>query len=98
LLLGSGMVSMIALSRAGVRNFWAPQGRPAPRLRVIECAPIAALLAGCAALTIAAEPAVRYARAAADGVVQPARYIEAVLSATPRPSPAGSGSPGRPAQ
>jgi multicomponent K+:H+ antiporter subunit D len=98
LLLGSGMVSMIALSRAGVRNFWAPQGRPAPRLRVIECAPIAALLAGCAALTIAAEPAVRYARAAADGVVQPARYIEAVLSATPRPSPAGSGSPRRPAQ
>jgi multicomponent K+:H+ antiporter subunit D len=81
------------LSRAGIRHFWAPQGRPAPHLRVIECAPIAALLAGCAALTIAAEPAVRYARAAADGVVQPARYIEAVLSATPRPSPTGPGYP-----
>jgi len=93
LLLASGMVSMIALSRAGIRHFWAPQGRPAPHLRVIECAPIAALLAGCAALTIAAEPAVRYARAAADGVVQPARYIEAVLSATPRPSPTGPGYP-----
>ena len=37
LLIGSGLLSPIALSRAGIRHFWAPQQRPPPRLRVVEC-------------------------------------------------------------
>jgi multicomponent K+:H+ antiporter subunit D len=40
LLLVSGLFVTIALSRAGVRHFWLPQTTPAPRLRVIECAPV----------------------------------------------------------
>ena len=90
LLLGSGLLSMIALSRAGVRHFWAPQGRTVPRLRVVEGAPIAALLVACAVLTVRADAAVRYAQATADGVLDPARYIDAVMSATPAPAPVRS--------
>ena len=46
LLLVSGLFVTIALSRAGVRHFWLPQTTPAPRLRVIECAPYSAFPIG----------------------------------------------------
>jgi multicomponent K+:H+ antiporter subunit D len=91
LLIGSGLLSTIALSRAGIRYFWAPQQRPAPRLRVIECLPIAALLIAGAALTIGAGPTLRYANAAASGLLAPERYIEAVFSAMPVPGAARPG-------
>jgi multicomponent K+:H+ antiporter subunit D len=87
LLLGSGLLAMIALSRAGIRYFWSPQGRPAPRLRVIECVPVAALLLACAVLAVRGEPVLRYSRAAARGVLEPTQYIEAVMSARPVPPP-----------
>jgi multicomponent K+:H+ antiporter subunit D len=91
LLLVSGLLATIALSRAGVRHFWLPHGSPAPRLRVIECAPIAALLIGCAVLTVRAEPMLRYARVTAEGVIVPANYIAAVLAAAPKPGPDRTG-------
>jgi len=87
LLLGSGLLSTIALSRAGVRYFWAPHGNPMQRLRIVECVPIAALLAVFAALTIRAEAIVDFTRAAAQGVIAPADYIAAVLTAVPVPGP-----------
>ena len=88
LLLGSGLLSTIALSRAGVRHFWAPHGNPMPRLRVVEWVPVAALLVVFAALTLRAESVLDYTRAAAQGVMAPAAYIAAVMTATPIPSPA----------
>ncbi|MEO7007543.1 MAG: cation:proton antiporter, partial [Caldimonas sp.] len=88
LLIGSGLASTVALVRAGIRYFWAPQQRPAPQLRMIECMPVAALLASCAALVVGAAPALRYAQAAADTLHRPALYIDAVLSARPLPNPA----------
>ena len=91
LLLVSGLLVTIALSRAGVRHFWLPQSSPPPRLRVIECAPIAALIVGCAVLTVRAEPMLRYARATAEGLIAPANYITAVLAATPKPGPNRAG-------
>ena len=87
-LIGSGLLSTIALSRAGIRHFWAPHDRPAPRLRVVECVPIAALLVACAALTVGAEPAYRYALATAQALHRPSGYIDAVMSARPVPPPA----------
>ena len=87
LLLGSGLLSTIALSRAGVRYFWAPHGNPMQRLRIVECVPIAALLVVFAALTIRAEAIVDFTRAAAQGVIAPADYIAAVLTAVPVPGP-----------
>ena len=86
-LIGSGLLSMIALSRAGIRHFWAPHDRPPPRLRVVECVPIAALVVACAVLTIRAEPAYRYAMDAAQSLHQPGGYIDAVMSARPVPPP-----------
>lgn len=55
-LIGSGLLSTIALSRAGIRHFWAPHDRPPPRLRVVECVPIAVLIVACAALAVGASP------------------------------------------
>jgi multicomponent K+:H+ antiporter subunit D len=87
LLIVSGLLCMVGLSRAGVRHFWAPQGRPAPRLRIIECAPIAVLLAACAWLAIRPGPVLDYTQAAAAAVINPVGYVEAVMSATPVPPP-----------
>ena len=64
----SGLASVIGLGRAGVRIFWASEERSVPRVRVIEMAPIAALLALCLALTVAAGPAMRYFHDAAHAV------------------------------
>ena len=96
LLIGSSLLATIALSRAGIRHFWAPQDRPAPRLRTIECAPIAALLlvAGRADCSRGARArAIRRRRPPA--CLQPAAYIEAVMSATPVPTAPRRQSPRR---
>ncbi|CAG0984490.1 NADH-quinone oxidoreductase subunit M [Burkholderiales bacterium] len=87
LLIGSGLVATISLARAGIRYFWAPQDRPAPRLRVVECLPIAALLFACAALTVRAEPVLRYAQDTALALHRPSVYIDAVMSARPVTQP-----------
>ncbi len=96
LLIGSGLFAMIGLSRTGVRYFWAyPEGRPAPALRVAECVPIALLLSACIALTIQAEPVMRYMNATAQALHAPSEYIASVLATRPVPSPrpaAGGGS------
>jgi multicomponent K+:H+ antiporter subunit D len=80
LLLLSGLAAIIALGRAGVRMFWASQERSVPRVRVIEMAPVAALLALCIGLTVAAGPAMRYMQDAAQALHAPRPYIEEVLS------------------
>ena len=91
LLIASSLLSMISLSRAGIRYFWAPPDRVVPRLRIIECVPVAGLLLACALITVAADPVLRYATAAAEGLMQPARYIEAIMSAMPVPGPTRAG-------
>lgn len=80
LLVLSGLAAIIALGRAGVRVFWASEERSVPRVRVIEMAPVAALLALCIGLTVAAGPAMRYMQDAAKGLHAPRPYIEEVLS------------------
>jgi len=76
----SGLASIIAMARAGVRIFWASEERSVPRVRVIEMAPIAALLALCLVLTAAAGPAMRYLQDAAHALHTPAAYTDRVLS------------------
>ena len=88
LLIVSGLAAMLALTRAGIRFFWAPQDRPVPRLRIIECLPVAVLVGACMALTVRAELVMHYTRAAADALHQPAQYIATVMSARPVPAPA----------
>jgi multicomponent K+:H+ antiporter subunit D len=76
----SGLASVIAMGRVGVRIFWGAEDRNVPRVRVIEMAPVILLLALCIALTVWAGPAMRYLEAAAQGVHAPKVYIEDVLS------------------
>ncbi len=87
LLLVSGLVAMISLSRAGIRHFWSTADRSPPRLKVAEVAPVLALILACAWLTLRAEPVMRYTRATAEALHAPADYIDAVLSTKPVPGP-----------
>jgi multicomponent K+:H+ antiporter subunit D len=87
LVIVSGLLSLVALTRAGIRYFWAPQDRPAPRLRVIECLPVAMLIGTCMVLTLRADAVLRYTQAAADSLYEPSRYVDAVMTAQRLPGP-----------
>lgn len=87
LLLVSGLAAATALLRVGVRHFWTAQDRVAPRLRVAETLPIAALLAATVVLMLQADAVLAYTRATADMLHEPARYMHAVMSARPLPQP-----------
>jgi multicomponent K+:H+ antiporter subunit D len=79
LLIGSGFATVIGIGRAGVRRFWASPDVRAPRVRVVELAPIILLLALCAALTVQAGASMRYLNEAARALHAPAGYITDVL-------------------
>jgi multicomponent K+:H+ antiporter subunit D len=89
LLIVSGLLATLALGRAGIRHFWAPQDRPPPRLRVVECVPIGLLLGACMLLVMQGEAALRYMRDTATALHQPQGYIGAVLGARPVVRPTG---------
>jgi multicomponent K+:H+ antiporter subunit D len=75
----SGLAAIIAMGRTGIRIFWATQERATPRVRVIEMAPVAALLLLCLALTVQAGPAMRYLQDTAQALYAPHAYLEGVL-------------------
>jgi multicomponent K+:H+ antiporter subunit D len=81
LLILSGLATLIAMTRAGIRAFWMPQERSVPRVRFIEITPVIFLLLACASLTAQAEPAMRYMQAAAGAVHARQDYVRGVLSA-----------------
>ncbi len=87
LLLVSGLVATLSLSRAGIQHFWAPAVRPAPRLNPVEAAPVVALLLTCVWLTTGAESVLRYTQATAEALHSPDVYVDTVLSTKPRPGP-----------
>lgn len=93
LLLLSGFVTLIAMVRAGIRSFWAVIEREAPRVRVIELAPVAILLFLCLTLTLQAGPAMRFMQATAAGLHGSQAYIERVLAAPSAAPAAGGGRP-----
>ncbi len=82
----SGLAGLVALSRAGVRVFWAPDERAAPRLRLMEVGPIAILLAACMGLTVAAGPAMSYLDATAAALHTPRHYSDSVIAKPRVPS------------
>ncbi len=83
-LLGCGFLSLLALTRTGIRTFWSSTQRQPPRLRKAEALPVMALLTLCAALTAAAGPAMAYVHAAARSLYNRQEYIQAVLQAPVR--------------
>lgn len=88
----SGLATLIAMTRAGMRAFWASPDRVVPRLRFIEMAPVAVLVILCAVQTIQAGPIMRFMQATAQSLHAPNDYIREVLGpAAERPSGARDG-------
>ena len=89
LLMLSGLAVVIAMMRAGIRAFWVPTESTVPSVRVIEMAPIAALLLLCLALTVQAGPVMRFMQATAQSPARAAdlcsgRSCRATRAAPPR--------------
>ncbi|MBE9607175.1 monovalent cation/H+ antiporter subunit D [Acetobacteraceae bacterium H6797] len=74
----SGLATVIAITRAGIRSLWA-SNRAVPRVRVIEIAPVLLLIGLCAGMTIGAGPALRYTQATAEALHAPKEYIRHVI-------------------
>ena len=93
--LGTGLLTLVALTRSGIRVFWAQMDdRAPPQVRPAEGVPVVALLGLCAVLTVAAGPALELAQATARSLYDRWGYIAAVLEAPVVPAPtAGEGGP-----
>jgi multicomponent K+:H+ antiporter subunit D len=77
----SGLATIVAMLRAGINAFWTPTDGVAPRVRIIEIAPIILLLLLCLGLTAGAGPAMDYMQATARSLHAPQDYVRSVLSA-----------------
>jgi multicomponent K+:H+ antiporter subunit D len=87
LLIVSGLSALIAMSRAGIRAFWAPVDAVVPRVLLIEILPVGLLLAATVALTVQAGPVMRFMEATAEGLHQPWSYVEKVMAQPPTVRP-----------
>lgn len=88
MLIATGLMALLALTRTGMRHFWTTHDRAAPQLRVLEGIPIALLLACCMGLTLLAGRVMDFTQATANALHAPGGYIDAVMSARPKPGPA----------
>ena len=91
-ILVSGLTTVIAVTRAGIRAFWTFTDRELPRVRGVELGAIALLLSLCVALTIQAGPVMQFMRTTANGLELGRPYIGAVRAqdetAPSQPGPA----------
>jgi multicomponent K+:H+ antiporter subunit D len=92
-IVASGLASVIALSRIGMRLFWSVAARATPRLRLLEAAPVAILVLLCVGLAVVADPVTRYLDSAAKSLHQPDTYIRTVLSSDTRREQRGAPRP-----
>src|SRR5690606_23199609 len=76
----SGFAGVVALTRAGIRLFWTVTARTTPRVRVLEAAPVAALVALCVVLATVSSPIMEYLENAATSLHDPQSYIRNVLA------------------
>jgi multicomponent K+:H+ antiporter subunit D len=83
LLIGTGLLALIALTRLGILHFWAADDCAEPKLRWLEGLPVAGLLAACVVLTVQAGPVMSYMQATAAVLHTPSMYVEAVMSVRP---------------
>lgn len=91
LLLLSGFLTLVALSRAGIRYFWTRPVRSMPVLRGLEVVPVVALLAASVALTIEAAPVMNHTSDTARRLFAPQAYRQAVMGARQVPNPPREG-------
>ena len=90
LLLLSGLAALLALSRVGIRAFWAPIDVVVPRVLVVEFVPVIFLLLLTLGLAVEGGPVMRYMDETARAVHAPSSYVHQVLTA-PRVPAAGAG-------
>jgi multicomponent K+:H+ antiporter subunit D len=81
LLIFSGLVCLIALSRMGIRLFWAPVERFTPRATITETAPIIFLATMLVVVALTAGPLMELFLATARDLHDPTLYMESVLNA-----------------
>lgn len=79
--LGCGLIALVALARTGVRTFWSGGGRQPPVVRAAEGVPVLVLLGLCGLLTVTAGPAMSLAQSAAHALRDRRDYVETVLGA-----------------
>jgi len=89
----SGLCSTVALTRFGVRTFWAAGDIRPPRLHTTEVASISALLLACVILTVQAGPVLDFLTRTSAGLHRPALYIERVLGVPAVPGAGGKVAP-----
>ncbi|QFR32856.1 monovalent cation/H+ antiporter subunit D [Ancylobacter sp. TS-1] len=95
LLMMSGLATLIAMTRNGIRTLWVPAENEIPRVRAIEAIPVGVLLFLCAAMTVAGGPTMRYMEATAQILYWPSEYAREVLGpAASGNTPAGRAAPG----
>jgi multicomponent K+:H+ antiporter subunit D len=86
-LLGSGLLAMIGLARAGSALFWRTTGeQPAARSSLALLAPTVALLACGTALAVFASPILRFTDAAAEQLADRRAYATMVIGDVDRPT------------
>lgn len=81
LLVFSGLASLIAMTRAGMRTFWASMERQVPHVKIVEIVPVLGLLLLCVAMTVEGGPVMRYLQDTAHSLHVPQSYIADVLEA-----------------
>jgi len=87
-ILGCGLIALIALTRTGVRIFWSGGGRPPAAVRAAEAVPVIVLLGLCGLLTVTAGPTMSLAQTAARSLRGRQDYIDAVLGSRVTEPPA----------
>ncbi len=77
----SGLSALIAMTRSGIRTFWASMEGTEPRVLVIEMAPVLMLLLASLMLTVQADPVMRYMDATTEALSATHHYVDAVTNA-----------------
>lgn len=81
MLIVSGLVALIALSRIGIRTFWAPVEPLSAKITVLETVPVGLLLGLLLALAVQAGPVMEVMTQTASDLHAPQLYLDAVLGA-----------------
>ena len=87
LMIGTGLLVLISLTRAGIRHFWATHERASPVIRVAEGLPIAVLMGLCIFLTVQADASMHYTLRTAKALHEPTTYVKSIMSMDQVPNP-----------
>lgn len=83
----SSFAAVVALLRIGIETIWAPEDRIVPRVRRVEFAAIAGLLAVCVVMTTNGAAFLQYTDETVAWLYNPNDYVGAVLGSEQAPTP-----------